>query len=34
VFEKTQTHRQAELVRLIAQLEASLAFDRLSHEKP
>jgi DNA-binding CsgD family transcriptional regulator len=33
VFEKTQTHRQAELVRLIAELEASLAFDREAAEK-
>jgi DNA-binding CsgD family transcriptional regulator len=33
VFEKTQTHRQAELVRLISRMEASLAFDRARNGK-
>jgi DNA-binding CsgD family transcriptional regulator len=33
VFQKTQTNRQTELVRLIAELEASLAFDRSSGGK-
>jgi len=31
VFQKTQTHRQAELVRLIAEMQMGLAFDCLLH---